>query len=482
MKNFLGTDIKWLWTMRRLNTVFSVSTYPTGSLMGTKVWNYPKPLSSLWYDNGEIYFEENEILCVKKFLEFNYQENNNYPDEIAKDIFSLVKKIKAQKISLDKNETLESLTTKFKKESIYFLTLIGYISYRGAVQMYEVLQDKLINIISFRAAQIDRLNDMKSYLEIFCVPLYDSVVIEEKLDALKLSIGFSNIAKEEQERRITEYLSNYEWLSYHWLEGISPTREEVKAKLLNLENGATQEITDTHQNKKNEEEKINTLTIKLKFNHIEKNLLKQFREWVFMRTFIKDNINLAGYKLIPILNQTASLANISSNEILRLTLDEILNITNIDKEVIKKNIADRKDAFSAGTINNVLIFEKFEKYSQNKETKKTAETKEIKGSIAFKGIVRGIVKIILFPKDQERLKEGDILVTSMTTPDFLPAMGRAVAFITDEGGITCHAAIVAREMKKPCVIGTKNATKILKDGDLVEVNALEGTVKIIPKS
>jgi len=107
--------------------------------------------------------------------------------------------------------------------------------------------------------------------------------------------------------------------------------------------------------------------------------------------------------------------------------------------------------------------------------------REIKGAIAFNGIIRGIARIIIFPKDQDRLKKGEILVTSMTTPDYLPSMNKAAAFITDEGGITCHAAIVAREMKKPCIIGTKIATKIIKDGDLVEVDANNGVVKILNK-
>ena len=61
----------------------------------------------------------------------------------------------------------------------------------------------------------------------------------------------------------------------------------------------------------------------------------------------------------------------------------------------------------------------------------------------------------------------------------MPAMEKAAAFVTDEGGITCHAAIVAREMKKPCIIGTKIATKVLKDGDLVEVDAEKGIVRIL---
>jgi phosphoenolpyruvate synthase/pyruvate phosphate dikinase len=70
----------------------------------------------------------------------------------------------------------------------------------------------------------------------------------------------------------------------------------------------------------------------------------------------------------------------------------------------------------------------------------------------------------------------------MTTPDFLSAMKKASAIITDEGGIICHASIIAREMKKPCIIGTKIATKILKDGDLVEVDANKGLVKILRRT
>ena len=104
---------------------------------------------------------------------------------------------------------------------------------------------------------------------------------------------------------------------------------------------------------------------------------------------------------------------------------------------------------------------------------------EIKGVEAYPGIVRGKVRRVMGHKQIDLIKEGEILVSPMTMPDFLPAMEKAAAFITDEGGITCHAAIVAREMKKPCVVGTKTATKILKDGDLVEVNADKGIIRKI---
>ncbi len=105
----------------------------------------------------------------------------------------------------------------------------------------------------------------------------------------------------------------------------------------------------------------------------------------------------------------------------------------------------------------------------------------IHGQSASQGKARGQVKIVLTKKDIYKVLEGDVLVSPMTRPDFVPAMKRASAFVTDEGGITCHAAIISRELKKPCIIGTKIATQVLKDGDLVEVDADKGAVRIIKR-
>ncbi len=96
-------------------------------------------------------------------------------------------------------------------------------------------------------------------------------------------------------------------------------------------------------------------------------------------------------------------------------------------------------------------------------------------------MVKGVVAVVLTPMDAEKVKKGMVLVAPETTPDFVPAMGRAAAFITDRGGVTSHAAIVSREMGKPHIIGTKIATQVLKDGDLVEVDANKGVVKVIKR-
>ncbi len=108
-----------------------------------------------------------------------------------------------------------------------------------------------------------------------------------------------------------------------------------------------------------------------------------------------------------------------------------------------------------------------------------SDVSEIEGVSANQGRVEGYVRVLISPKEIHKMKEGEILVTTMTSPDFVPAMKKAAAIVTDEGGITSHASIVSRELGIPCVIGTKIATKILKTGDFVDVRANHGLVKII---
>ncbi|MET3617334.1 pyruvate,water dikinase [Peptoniphilus olsenii] len=100
----------------------------------------------------------------------------------------------------------------------------------------------------------------------------------------------------------------------------------------------------------------------------------------------------------------------------------------------------------------------------------------VKGLPASPGIGRGKVKLIKDITEINKVKEGDILVTEMTNPDMVPAMRKCAGVVTDEGGRTCHAAIVSRELQIPCIVGSKTATKVLKTGDTVTVDAVRGIV------
>ena len=111
------------------------------------------------------------------------------------------------------------------------------------------------------------------------------------------------------------------------------------------------------------------------------------------------------------------------------------------------------------------------------QPKKLGAVSEITGQIGCSGTATGVVKIVIRPKDMTKMNQGDILVSIATDPDIVPAMKKAAAIVTEQGGITSHAAIVSRELGIPCVIGTKIATQVLKDGDLVEVDANKGIVR-----
>jgi phosphohistidine swiveling domain-containing protein len=126
--------------------------------------------------------------------------------------------------------------------------------------------------------------------------------------------------------------------------------------------------------------------------------------------------------------------------------------------------------------NLVQEYKTINKYIIEEEEK---NTQEIKGQIGNKGIARGIVRIVKSPVHFHLFKNNEILVTGMTRPEYVPLMRKAKAVITDEGGITCHAAIVSRELNKPCIIGTRFATRVLHDGDLVEADANQGIVRIL---
>jgi len=107
---------------------------------------------------------------------------------------------------------------------------------------------------------------------------------------------------------------------------------------------------------------------------------------------------------------------------------------------------------------------------------------DIKGEIAFKGKAKGTVRIVdTFNWKTKTFDKGDILVSINSNPTYMPLIRKAGAIVTDEGGIMSHAAIVSRELKKPCVMGTRIATKVLKDRDIVEVDAEKGIVKILKR-
>lgn len=101
----------------------------------------------------------------------------------------------------------------------------------------------------------------------------------------------------------------------------------------------------------------------------------------------------------------------------------------------------------------------------------------LKGTQASLGSVKGKVKILHDPSESHKIKKGDILVVEMTDPLYMHAMMKAGGVITNIGGVLSHAAIVSRELKIPCIVGTEKATEVLKDNQIIVLDAIKGEVR-----
>ncbi|TDA25582.1 MAG: phosphoenolpyruvate synthase [Archaeoglobi archaeon] len=163
-----------------------------------------------------------------------------------------------------------------------------------------------------------------------------------------------------------------------------------------------------------------------------------------------------------------------------LSDDEIVKLVDLG-EVIEDHYGKPQDVEWAIEGGQVYIVQSRPITTIKEAGEERAELEEagkilLKGLGASPGIAVGEVKIVGSERDISKVKDGDVLVAVMTTPDMVPAMKKASAIVTDEGGLTCHAAIVSRELGVPAVVGTKNATKLLKDGMLVTVDGEKGIV------
>lgn len=233
----------------------------------------------------------------------------------------------------------------------------------------------------------------------------------------------------------------------------------------------------------------------LKKSGINKNKKKYLKDLVLkygkLRLDIKNSWLSAERKAEKIKNKLAKKLNINFNELEYLTTKEIENLLGkkISLLVAKKKVKERKSCiFGLIKGEKILITGENAKIIAEHLTPSIKQTRTILGKAAHPGVVIGKVRII--PQTNykkmvlraKQFKKREILVTGMTQPDIIIACKKAAAIITDEGGITSHAAIVSRELGIPCIIGTKIATKVLKDGDLVEVDAEKGIVKILKKN
>jgi len=303
-----------------------------------------------------------------------------------------------------------------------------------------------------------------------------------KIARSKLDEFLNDFVKHSQ--AIKKYRIEFDYYKSNYAKVLHITDEEIiqeiKKYLLKPEL-FQQELNKLKSHSSNQKKEVSAV---LKKHKLKSNPLWFFQELTYWREYRK-KVNLKGMHVLgAILESIESQTGISKKYLAYLAFDEIDSVfkKSIGFDVLKKRC--EKGIFITVKGKNYTIIEGREAASLHKELERRfaghlGDKTVIQGQTACQGYVRGTARIILTIKDFRKLKAGEILVTGMTRPEFVPVMKRSAGIVTNEGGITCHAAIVSRELGIPCIIGTKNATNIIKDGALIEVRANHGTVRIL---
>lgn len=227
----------------------------------------------------------------------------------------------------------------------------------------------------------------------------------------------------------------------------------------------------------------NKLIHELKLNKKESKIFKISQDVIYLKTLRADSRQFLYVITNKIIDRVAKNFKIKSKYLESICMNELIALLKNGASLPRNLKArwQRSIIFSTGSNRfKIITGVKAERFVVNHfAQEKNKYIKEIKGQIAQPGKVRGKIKLVFGPQHNKKVRRGDVLVSAATSPQLLPAMKIAAAFITDVGGITSHAAIVARELGKPCIVGTKIASQILKDGDLVDVDAINGIIKKI---
>lgn len=188
-----------------------------------------------------------------------------------------------------------------------------------------------------------------------------------------------------------------------------------------------------------------------------------------LRLLGRSSFNKTHELIEPVFEEIGKRFGLSVDDVKFLKPIEIISLLNGENLNISSLISNRQNCYFLFQEGKFVLKEN-ESYVIDEEV-----DNELKGRGTFSAFYRGKVKIVKTIEDIEKMDYGDIMVSRMTTPDLITeGVKKAGAIITDEGGVTCHAAVLSREFNIPALIGTSNATKLLKDGDMVEVDTDKG--------
>ncbi len=313
-------------------------------------------------------------------------------------------------------------------------------------------------------------------------PLQPNDVLQERMDLLKIAKRINNTTDCQLTQLLNEHSKRYQHIPMFDFDHDPYTRQDFEKQLHSIRKPSAELHLLQREFKTRQRKHFQTIQI-----------TKPDKQLRLLLTFLQENVRLRDYRdmLRQKLNmqlrtfylEVAQRLGLTITQVALLTNDEIIKYLNSDTIFDKRKIRKPKHAFlliQCG--NNVQLFTGADALAQAEKNLRISQKNtlhNIKGITGSPGKVRGKARIIFTNRDLHTVKKGDILITTMTRQDFVPAIRKAAAIITDEGGITCHAAIIARELNKPCIVASKHATEAFKNGEKVSVNADAGTVQKI---
>jgi phosphohistidine swiveling domain-containing protein len=368
-----------------------------------------------------------------------------------------------------------------------------------------VLEQKIKNLL--RECFIKKGKDNQKFFSekysVLTSPKEQSYVQKEEFEKLKISqeikessfwkrLSLSNASFEKlpsiYQNKILQLEERYWWVELGWLGGERKDAkriwEEIK-KIILSEEKLSLRIKEYPLKLSSIEKEKTILAKEFNFDQELKQALIIFERYALLHDYRKEMQVKSNYAFYELLREIARRYNWKYEDLLWCwpsEIQELVHNKNLPQELIEER---QKELFVLVDEKNIeeVTGERARRRKEQEVSGDGEKASNFYGMSASSGKVTGRAKVCYSPQEAiSKVNEGDILITSMTTPDYLFVMKKAAAIVTNEGGITCHAAIVAREFGIPCIVGTTCATKMINDNDLIEVNANHGVVKVLERS
>lgn len=489
IKDFLNKN--WVYTYTRRMTYQKVRLYHYGYWKGFReVFGYKQSFEIYRFINGDCfnYLVEEETKGLTKYLSqkfikktFILKTIKNLPDKIKKWFKNYLDFLKTIPQNFDdydysNKEIINILREYYKQDKI---VTIGFWILFNNVE--ESLTISIRKLMESKGTSSDEINKLLIKLS---KPMRIIPIDMEKLSLLKIAL----MDKKRQESALKKHCSEFSYMPMYDVDYKPYNLNYFKKRLNDIKVKLTkgkikQEINNIRKKYKERYNYYLKVTKRFKSQKDILYLLEFFAAYSYLKDFKPYTRDKGGFYVKNLFKEIGKRLSLTLEQVLSLNEEEIPKMLNgeilIKKEDLNKRI--NNSAYYCNRDKIRLIINKKELDKIDKALNKKEETKELKGIGVSPGFVKGKVSIILSNNDFNKFKQDEILVTGATRPDFVPLMKKAKGIITDEGGILSHAAIMSRELHKPCVVGTVKATRVLKNGDLVEVDANNGIIKILKR-